>query len=45
MSRTTRARRLLAVALAIAALAAIAPASSLASHGGGPDPSSVVSAR
>ena len=41
MSRTISTRRLLAVALAIAALAAIAPPSSLAGHGGGPGPSSV----
>jgi hypothetical protein len=41
MSRNNRARRLLAVALALGALAAVAPASSLANHGGGPGPHSV----
>jgi hypothetical protein len=43
MLQTNRTRRLLAVALAIAVLAAIAPASSLANHGGGPDPHRVSS--
>jgi hypothetical protein len=36
MCHTSRVRRLLAVALAIAALAAVAPTSSLAGHGGAP---------
>lgn len=42
MSQKNRTRRLLAAALAIAALAAIAPASSLAGEGGGPSPHSLV---
>ena len=45
MSRNNRARRLLAVALALAALAAVAPASSLADPGGGPGPTRALSGR
>lgn len=40
MSRINRTRKLLAAALAVAALAAVAPASGLANTGGGPGPTS-----
>ena len=40
MSRIYRTRKLLAAALAVAALAAVAPANGLATNGGGPGPTS-----
>jgi hypothetical protein len=41
MSRTTHARRLLAIAIALFALAAASPVAALANHGGGPDPNRI----
>ena len=38
MPRTTHARRLLTIAIALIALAAASPTAALANDGGGPDP-------